>query len=720
HGAFILGMSAAGIVTWKLNERLLEATSDRESKLSEAQAVARLGNWEWTVATGAVSWSKELDRLFGGEVGDITPSFEEFLSRVHPDDRALVVADLERTVSQGTRHALDFRIVLPGGETRWLHGQGTVTRRSATGEALVLAGTAQDVTSRKRVDSELREALSLLNATLDATADGILVVDLEGHITSFNRRFSEMWGIPDAVLESRDDAEALAFVLGNVVDPDSFVAKVAELYSQPDAESYDTIEFKDGRFVDRFSKPQRVGGEIVGRVWSFRDISEHKRLESELAHQAFHDSLTSLPNQALFRDRLDHALARAERVRSNLAVLFIDLDNFKTVNDSLGHTVGDQLLVAVTERLQGCLRQADTAARLGGDEFVVLLEDIDGNASASEVADRIIGSLARPFVIAGKEVFIGASIGVSFGAPGAGSDQLLRNADLAMYTAKVRGRGRSEVFEPKMHHAAVERLEVEADLRRACERNEFVVHYQPIVAIGTGALCGVEALVRWQHPTRGLLSPATFISLAEETGMIVEIGRYVLFTACEQVRRWQLELDWGSSLFVSVNLAPRQLVDPALVNDAALAIGSSGIAPDDLILEITESSMMHDPDTTVGRLTELKALGVRLAVDDFGTGYSSLSYLQRFPIDILKIDQSFVAGIDGDAEDSALARAIVRLAQTLQLTAIAEGVETQPQLDRLRDLGCEYAQGYHLCRPQDAESIGAVLRGSNAPTTTAA
>jgi diguanylate cyclase (GGDEF)-like protein len=612
HGGFILGMSAAGIVSWKLNERLLESALERQHELVEAHAVTQ------------------------------------------------------------------------------------------------------------RVDDELRETLSLLNATLDATADGILVVDLDGRITSFNQRFTEMWAIPPDVLDSRDDTAALSYVLGQLADPDSFVAKVQELYSQPDAESYDTIEFSDGRFVDRFSKPQRVGGEIVGRVWSFRDISEHKRLEGELAHQAFHDSLTSLPNQALFRDRLGHALARAERIRSHLAVLFIDLDNFKTLNDSLGHTVGDQLLVAVTERLQACVRTCDTAARLGGDEFVILLEDVEGLEEAAAVSDRIIASLSRPFRIAGTEVFIGASIGVCFDAPGAGSDQLLRNADLAMYTAKLRGRGRAEVFEPKMHHAAVERLELEADLRRACARDEFVVHYQPIVEVTTGVFKGVEALVRWQHPTRGLLAPGTFIPLAEETGLIVEIGRAVLRVACSQLRAWQLELATDTPLFISVNLAPRQLLDRDLLADVAGSIERSGIAAHDLILEITESAMMHDPDATVARLVELKGLGVRLAVDDFGTGYSSLSYLQRFPLDILKIDQSFVAGINGNAEESALARAIVRLAHTLQLTAIAEGIEAQSQHDRLRELGCEYGQGYHLCRPQDAETLSAALRANVVVSTSAA
>ena len=714
HGVFVLGMSVAGILSWKLNERQLEATTDREEKLSEAQAVAHLGNWEWDIETRTSTWSAELYRLLDLDPAKVAPTIEAFVAQVHPEDRDAVLESLRDAVANDVPHAMDYRVVSSNGDVRWLHGRCTVTDRSESGAPVTVAGTAQDITDRKSVDIELRTTLSLLNATLDATADGILVVDLEGRISSFNERFAEMWGLPESVLASRDDSVALGYVLGQIVDPDSFVAKVRDLYSQPEAESRDLIDFNDGRVVERYSKPQRVGGEVVGRVWSFRDITETKRLEGELAHQAFHDSLTNLPNQVLFRDRVEHALTRVARQKTRTAVLFVDLDNFKTVNDSLGHTVGDQLLVAVTARLQGCLRLADTAARMGGDEFAVLLEDLESKDSAMTIAERIITALRRPFGIVGKEVFIGASIGVAFDSPGAKTDQLLRNADLAMYTAKVRGRGRCQVFEPAMHTAAVERLEVEADLRRACERDEFVVHYQPIVDVRSGWIGGVEALVRWEHPTRGLLPPASFIPLAEETGLIIEIGRKVLAKACAQVRQWQTELNTVPRLSVSVNLSPRQLTDPNLLADVARSLEVSGLAPENLTLEITESAMMHDTELAVARLKELKALGVSLAVDDFGTGYSSLSYLQRFPIDILKIDRSFVVGIDGDAEQSALARAIVRLAQTLQLNAVAEGVETESQLDRLRELGCKYAQGFFLALPQDAASLGVVLKAAAA------
>ena len=571
-----------------------------------------------------------------------------------------------------------------------------------------------DVLERERLlsssEAELRDTLSLLHATLDATADGVLVVDNEGRITSFNRRFVEIWGIPDEILESRDDARAIAYVLEQLHDPDGFTAKVAELYATPTAESYDTLHFKDGRVIERFSQAQRVHGEIVGRVWSFRDVTERRSLEDALAHQAFHDSLTGLANQALFRDRVEHALARIGRSDTHVAVLFLDLDNFKTVNDSLGHRAGDELLIAATARLTSCLRVGDTSARLGGDEFAVLIEDTVGSEEAVSVAGRMVEILREPFSIAGQEVFLSASIGIAFDSPGTGCDQLLRNADLAMYTAKGLGKGRFEVFAPEMHTVALERLEVAADLRRAIERDELIVHYQPIVTLADSAMVAVEALVRWQHPERGLLGPDTFVSLAEDCGLIEEVGRWILNEACTQTVRWHMEYPRTDPLRVSVNVSPRQLRDPQIIADVADALLASGLPPHLLTLEITEGAMMDDTEVALVHLEALKDLGVRLAVDDFGTGYSSLSYLQRFPIDVLKIDRSFVQRMDHGPEESSLARAIVRLAQTLRLVAVAEGIENETQADLLRRLGCQLGQGYLFSAPQTVAELDATLR----------
>ena len=716
HGFFILGMSSAGIASWRLNELFMDNVLDRQGQLFEAQSVARLGSWERDIDTGKATWSPEFCRLIGADPLSVDPSSGAFYEFVHPDDVDLVSACTERARIDGTPFAVDFRVRPQAGdvEERWLHGRG---RRTETKDGrLVITGTIQDITDRKRADEELHGTLSLLAATLDATADGLLVVGNDGRITSYNQRFVDLWQIPQHVLAVRDDAVALKFVVDQVANPSHFMAKVRELYERPDAESQDVVEFADGRIFERNSKPQRIDSVTVGRVWSFRDVTEQKRLERELAHQAFHDSLTNLANQALFRDRVEHALARSSRLDEPIAVLFLDLDNFKRVNDSLGHTAGDELLVAVAERLRGCLRLADTAARLGGDEFAILIEDMADEAEAHVVADRIIESLQQPFGRGDREVFVSASVGIAFPAPGMTGDQLLSEADLAMYMAKRRGKGRWETYRDDMHAEVADRLELEADLRRGLARGELVAHYQPIVSLTTGEMRGVEALVRWEHPTRGFLPPDTFIPLAEESGLVVELGRQMLLQACTQVRRWQLSHPSAAGLTVSVNVAPRQLQDDTVLGDVREALQVSGLAPASLVLEITETAMMQETDATIEKLLALKALGVRLAIDDFGTGYSSLSYLQRFPVDLLKIDRAFVSTLaTGDAAGGSLAATIVSLAGTLRLRTVAEGVETDEQAAALVAMGCELGQGYLFARPGDAASIERMLAGVPVP-----
>jgi diguanylate cyclase (GGDEF)-like protein/PAS domain S-box-containing protein len=570
-----------------------------------------------------------------------------------------------------------------------------------------LVATGHDITDRVIAEDDLRAANSLLAATLESTADGILVVDQAGTITSFNGRFVEMWRLPPETLESRDDTAALTFVLDQLSDPGAFVAKIQELYAEPDAQSHDTLEFKDGRVFERESLPQRIGGEVVGRVWSFRDVTEHRRLQSELVHQAFHDPLTGLANQALFRDRVDHATTRLQRHGGQLAVLFIDLDDFKTVNDSLGHSMGDDLLRIVSERLTSCVRPGDTAARLGGDEFAVLVDDLEDPEVANEIAERIVTALREPVVLGSKTVSATASIGIAYGSAGAVVDDMLRNADLAMYTAKANGKNCVRAFEREMHLAAVERLDLEVHLRGAAQRDEFVLHYQPIYELRTGRIAAFEALVRWQHPERGLLGPMSFIPFAEAGGLIDEIGNHVLLTACEEARRWRSAVGPRAAPAISVNVSPRQLLDSDLTQRVESLLERCELDPARLILEITEGALIKDPDAAAERLRSLSRLGVRLAVDDFGTGYSSLAYLQQFPIDMLKIDRSFVN--DMTQSRSSLAEAIVQIAHTLGLVPIAEGVESQAQADALAALGCDLAQGFHLGRPLDATATRALL-----------
>jgi diguanylate cyclase (GGDEF)-like protein len=427
----------------------------------------------------------------------------------------------------------------------------------------------------------------------------------------------------------------------------------------------------------------------------------------ELVRMAYHDTLTGLPNRALLLDRLEQVLLRSHGDGRMAAVLLLDLDNFKVINDSLGHHAGDELLVAVSRALGDAVRPGDTVARLGGDEFVVLLPEVRADSEAMAIAEQIASALRQTFSVADRQVVITSSIGVALSDPsGDQPERLLRNADLALYKAKDNGRDRRELFDPNLEANAIERLDLETDLRTALGEHELQVYYQPIVGINCGRILGWEALLRWHHPVRGMISPGTFIPVAEATGMIVPIGRWVLETACWQMREWA-RMSPGEDLTMSVNVSARQFQDPSLIEDVARVIALTGIRPRAIKLEITESAVMQDAESAEGILRSLKALGVQLAIDDFGTGYSSLSYLKRFPVDTLKIDRSFVDGLGRDAQDTAIVRSVVALAQTLDLSVTAEGVETPSQLAQLRLLGCDYSQGYLLGRPVGAEAATA-------------
>ncbi len=438
---------------------------------------------------------------------------------------------------------------------------------------------------------------------------------------------------------------------------------------------------------------------------------ENARLYDELRHQAFHDGLTGLANRTLFRDRVEHAVARRPGAASGtVAVLFLDLDDFKTINESLGHHGGDELLAAVGERIRACLRPADTAARLGGDEFAILLEDLDDETEAMNVAQRLLDSLRSPIRIGETAATIAASIGIALTSAG-GDDvgELLRNADFAMYQAKRGGKNRYEVFRAALREAATERARLEALLRGAEARDELRIHYQPIVDLANGAIVGVEALVRWQPAGRGLLMPVDFIGLAEDSGLIVQIGRWVLDRACRQTQAWRERYDLDG-LSVSVNLSARQFQHPDLIAEVGAALAASDLEPSRLVLEITESVLMQTTAATIGKLADLRRLGVRLAIDDFGTGYSSLGYLERFPVDILKIDKTFIDGIGEPGGRPVLARAILQLGRALGLQVVAEGVERREQVVALRRLGCTRAQGHLFARPLPAEAVEPLLR----------
>ncbi len=686
-----------------------------EANLAFAQQMTHLGSWEANLETGEVYWSDELYRILGLTPQKFVPSAERFLDFVHPEDKQFMTRAVRQARYEGKPFDAEIRVIRSDGSERILHSQGQVAR-DEPGRPITASGTAHDITERKRAEEALDRLSRQHEMVLKSAGEGIFGLDLHGRATFVNPAAAHMTGWDTKELLGRPLHDILHHTKPNGAPYPLEECPIHAALEDGATRSRDDEVFwrKDGTSfpVDYVSTPILQEGEVVGSVVTFKDITERKALEEQLRHQAFHDPLSGLPNRALFMDRLEHTLTRANRRGSKVAVLFMDLDNFKVINDSLGHEVGDQLLLAVAERLEACLRPEDTAARLGGDEFTILVEEVDGVSDAVRVAERIAESLQSPFVLDQHEVFSTTSIGIALSSPLQEQPaDLLRHADLAMYRAKHKGKARYEVFESSMGTEALERLSLENELRRALERGEFKVYYQPVVTLESRKIAGMEALVRWEHPTRGLLLPEVFLSVAEETGLIVRIGQWVLREACKQARAWQEQYPGTPPLTISVNLSTREFFHPELV---AEVLGESEIDPASLQLEITEGAMRSNGTSSADRtLRKLKHMGVQLAIDDFGLGYSSLSYLKRFPVDFLKIDRSFVEELgrapNGASKDKEIVKAMIDLTHALGLKVIAEGVETSEQLARLRNMKCDLAQGNYFSEPLPSEALAVIL-----------
>lgn len=566
----------------------------------------------------------------------------------------------------------------------------------------------RELNERRQAESRIEQSLSLLRATLDATADGIVAVDSGQHVESFNVRFLEMWHIPPEAIGGLHAREITVLMARQLMAPDAFIEMARHFDTHPDAERCEVLDLNDGRILECYSRPRRIGEQIVGRVWSFRDITERRQAETRLAYMANYDSVTGLPNRHLLRERLDRAIKHEARSHRHLAIMFLDLDNFKSINDTLGHDVGDRVLQVVANRLLACLRESDTVARIGGDEFTVLVEDMTTMESIAALAQQIIDSLSLPFPLDGREMFCTVSVGIAIYPDDSESlDGLMKSADSAMYRAKEQGRNTYRFFTEDMHRRAYERLLLENRLRGALKRGEFQLHYQPQIDVASGATVGIEALLRWNDEERGLVPPVEFIGVLEDTGMIVEVGHWVLEEACafnQSLREIGLP-----PIRVAVNISPRQFRQKGLVESIRQILSNTGLGAEYLDLEITESVLVDAVDAP-DVLERLSGMGVRLSIDDFGTGYSSLSYLKRFPIDTLKIDRSFVRDIMTDSDDAAITVAIIALSRSLRLKVLAEGVETAEQLASLRHHGCDEIQGFLYARPMPGDALVAWLR----------
>jgi diguanylate cyclase (GGDEF)-like protein/PAS domain S-box-containing protein len=689
------------------------ALRQSEALLRQAQALARMGSWHLDVKDNLLTWSPETHRIFGIPEG--TPlSYERFLNCVHPDDRQILDRAWQEAL-QGAPYRIEHRIQI-GNEIRWVMEYAEL-EYEPDGTLRGSVGTVQDITERKLQELEIIATRNKLQATLDAIPDLMFELDIDGRYLDYHSPRQDLLAAPPEMLLGKTVAEILppdaaALCLSALKEADETGSSTGMQFQLPLPQGLHWFELSVSRKVEELGQETRF-------IVLSRDITERKEAENRVQSLAYFDTLTGLPNRLSFYERLEREIQRAHHHGMQLAILFLDLDGFKNVNDTLGHSAGDRLLQEVADRLRQGVRPADLVARsdfmeteadlarLGGDEFTVLIPQLRHMNNALDLAHRIHELMRQPFALEGREIILTTSVGIAlYPEDGRDGATLLKHADTAMYHAKDLGRDNCQFYSAALTKQAMHRLDMESSLRGALERSEFFLVYQPQLDLASGRIRSVEALIRWRHPEQGLISPMAFIPMAEENGLILPIGEWVLRTACEQAACWQAA---GHPLRVAVNLSAVQFRNPQLVDWIDAILRQTGLAPGMLELEVTEGALMDDNANTLKTLNAFRDLGLQLSLDDFGTGYSSLSYLKRLPLNNLKVDQSFVRGLPADRESLAIVRAIVALAKNLGFTVTAEGIETIEQAGILVDFECDILQGYFISKPVAAEETIALL-----------
>ena len=688
-----------------LETALQDRTAELERQgraLADAQRIAHVGSFEWLAAEDRLTWSAELHRIYGTDPVDFGGDLNAYMSRVHPEDREMVSTKVQRVMEAGGRFDLEERILRPDGHIRTLATTGEALL-GPTGRVERVIGACRDITEQRALEDALAWMERRSSALIESSSDILSVIGVNGLMLFVSKSVTRTLGFTPSELVGGSGLR-----LVHIEDLSRVSEAMDEVVANPDSEA--RVEYrvrtKDGRWIWLESIISDCLGDstLHGLVFSTRDMTARKEHEQALVHRSLHDELTGLPNQVLLADRLQQALARRDRRESGVAALHVDVDHFTWLNDVLGRARGDQVLVAVADKLQVALGPAATVSRVGADEFVLVVEDVGSPAMAQAVADGLAGLLAGPVDLGDQAITVSASIGVAYAGPSdpVDAEALLRDADSAVHWAKERGPVRTKLFDRDIRTHRRERMGLEQALERAVEREEFDVHYQPIVELRTGKAVGFEALVRWVTDDGRLLYPEEFIPVAEETGLVIPMGYQVMRKACDQIGRWNQSRPDAAPLYVAVNLSPSQLMAGGLLKSVRNQINASGIDPSWLWFELTESALIYEVDAAEHGVSALKDLGVRLAIDDFGTGYSSLSYLKRFSVDAVKIDRSFVAGLGRRGVDDSIVTGVINLATALEITPIAEGVEEPLQRGAVSALGCQFGQGYLWSPPLPA------------------